>query len=194
MKIDFHTLIRPFVLSIIITVISSCAHIKPANVVVSKSFNVSNKRIAVLPFANSIIGGYDAHASDVLSAELMKMGFTVVERQQLQAIISELKLSSSDLVSQENIRLIGKILNVETIVFGTVVYSYVPSSGFAYGGIAFSEGARYVPSSVSVRFVNVNTGEVALLGTSPIVRFNIEVTIHNITEKIREKFPGNIRK
>ena len=67
----------------------------------------------------------------------MKMGFTIVERIQLESILHELNLEISGLLNKQDLNKIGQLLNIDIIVCGT---------------------------EESIRFVDVKTGEVLILG------------------------------
>ena len=81
--------------------------------------------LAVLDFENN--GFYDTQTYQPLSKGLAQMMITeiqqiesiqVVERQRLQAILDELKLSQSGLLSEERSMQVGKMLGAKYLVFG----------------------------------------------------------------------------
>ena len=95
-----------------------------ANIVVNTNLNINKKRIAILPFINSGKDGLNYFASDQLAQGLMEMGFVVVERQQIQALFSELKLDMSGILSSGDLIKIGQLSRIETLVFGSVDYTF----------------------------------------------------------------------
>ncbi|MDP2763102.1 MAG: CsgG/HfaB family protein [Enterobacteriaceae bacterium] len=118
------------------------------NAVISNNFNFNkHKRIAVLPFKKTegLDKGYDYIVIDKIAMHCMELGFTVVDREQLEQIFNELKLELTGLLSQDNLNRIGKILNIDALVFGTIAY--------VNGDFMDSE---------SMRFVDVTTGEVLI--------------------------------
>ena len=130
-----------------------------AELVISDNYNFfKSRRIAVLPF---IVSGEKENTryteSDKLSTKLMKMGFTVVERTLLEQVFSELKLSLTGAISPDKLKQIGGMLSVDLIVFGTLEMGYAPARGTGEG---CGQGAYYFLTSVSVRMVDVTTGEV----------------------------------
>jgi hypothetical protein len=85
----------------------------------------SRLRVAVYPFRKESLGA-DQQLSygleDLLLAAMIERGrFSTIERQQLQTILSELKLSQSGLVDEKTALKLGKILAADGILFGNVL-------------------------------------------------------------------------
>ena len=161
-----------------------------AKTIISNNFHFeSKKRIAILPFITSA-GTIDVGSADISSVKLMELGFVVVERLQIEQIFKELKLNYSGALSQQEIKKIGKLLNIDMLVFGTVNYRYVPAYAYSKGGyykeapaptvsitqpgVIPTEEKEWVPGSseirdayyalesVGIRMVDIETGEVLL--------------------------------
>jgi curli biogenesis system outer membrane secretion channel CsgG len=127
-------------------------------------------RIAVLQFQNKADnqwwwhGGADA-AQDVFVTELVKSGkFTVIEREQINAIMQEKGLTQSGDVSASTAMQIGKLLGVQYMVAGAVT-EYGNTDKSAHGrGIGrlpgFSAGKRTFTAAMNARIFNVSTGEI----------------------------------
>ncbi len=141
--------------------------------VISPNFNFQQKKkLAILPFSNSGKEGLDYAIPDKLSVKLMEMGFTVVDRSQIEAVFQELKLNYSGAIAPETLKQIGKLLSVDMIVVGTAHYVYVPprSSGGVYGGSYGvpgigdyeAQGGFYGLVGESLRMIDVETGEVLI--------------------------------
>lgn len=58
--------------------------------------------------------------SDAIGNELLRYGFTIVERSRIQAVLEELKLSASGVLLPNNLKQVGNILSVDALVFTTV--------------------------------------------------------------------------
>jgi curli biogenesis system outer membrane secretion channel CsgG len=116
------------------------------SIVISPNFDIKkHQKVAVMPiYGERNNGVLEAQASDVFAAKLMEMGFTVVERTQIQRIFNELQLSMSGMLSKDELNKIGKLLNIDMIVMGT-----------ASEWNQVVEGYR----SASIRFVDTVTGE-----------------------------------
>lgn len=173
-------------LLIIIFVISfsyGCAAVRTcgnsADVSLGKNFDITKKRIAVLPLINSGNTGINYFASDHLAQSLMEMGFTIVERQQLQTLFNELKLDMSGNLSQSDLIKIGQLSRIDTLVFGSVDY-------IGYSGNHYANG-------ISVRFVDIATGEVFLSGRCDYIYNDIPWGIGEICCKMRDKINSEVR-
>jgi curli biogenesis system outer membrane secretion channel CsgG len=100
-------------------ILSGCA--TPRSVI-SQSFDVNSKRLAVTKFDNAKnLPGIE----DIFAQQLMKKGFTVVERKELERVLAEQKIGLSGLFKPETTKKIGEMLGVDGLVIGEVT-SYSP--------------------------------------------------------------------
>ncbi|MFC2156087.1 CsgG/HfaB family protein [Acidobacteriota bacterium] len=90
-------------------------------------FSQEKPRIGVLRFSNTVAGMYWWRASvatelqDLLISELISVRkFAVLERNEINAVISEQDLSASDRVDQKTLVKMGKIKGVKYLIAGTV--------------------------------------------------------------------------
>jgi curli biogenesis system outer membrane secretion channel CsgG len=144
----------------------------------------TKRRIAIMPFdygaVTSHVGSHDVGNGIVslLITKLVNDGtYSVVDRQQLDAILKEQNLSVSDRADPATACKIGKILSVDAIIVGTVTEfgfeshhtdvggaasaagSYIPYvGGFGFGHVGHSTGKCKV--SVDARMVDINTSEI----------------------------------
>lgn len=91
---------------------------------ISSSYNFNNlKRIGVLAFSspNDAFSG----AENLFSKNLIKYGYTVVERAQIEEVLKEHDLSSSSYLSPAITRQLGKVLGVDVLLTGEIT-SYMP--------------------------------------------------------------------
>ena len=110
---------RKFLIPALIFCLISCA---PKSYI-SKTYNFNNmKRIGVLPF-NSPTPTFSG-AENLFTKYLIKYGYTVVERAQLEQILEEHDLTENYL-SPNVTRQIGKILGVDVLLIGEIT-SYLP--------------------------------------------------------------------
>lgn len=121
-------------------------------------------RIAVLTFENnstfSLWGDrLGLAASDELTTQLVKTSaFSVVERQQVDALLAEQQLGMSGAVNPATAARIGQILGVQAIVLGSITQFSVEEKS---GGIGrFSASYTEAESKVDARVVDTTTGEV----------------------------------
>ncbi|MDD8016865.1 MAG: CsgG/HfaB family protein [Bacteroidota bacterium] len=124
------------------------------------------KRIAVGVFEDRSGSGYNhlgSGVADMLTTALFKTGkFLVVERGELDRILSEQKLGESGLVTPESAPKVGKLLGAELFVIGSVTECGTKENNIGgniplFGGSVTKKTARTV---VDVRLVNTTTGEI----------------------------------
>ena len=110
---------RKFLIPALVFLLISCA---PKSYI-SKTYNFNNmKRIGVLPF-NTPTPTFSG-AENLFTKYLIKYGYTVVERAQLEQILEEHDLTENYL-SPNVTRQIGKILGVDVLLVGEIT-SYLP--------------------------------------------------------------------
>lgn len=89
----------------------------------------------------------DSILADAIGSELLQYGFVVVERSRLSAVLDELKLNMNGVLLPENLKKVGRILNVDALFFTTAYFD--ANFGSKIG-------------TASVKLVDVESGE--LLG------------------------------
>ncbi|MGD8277595.1 MAG: CsgG/HfaB family protein [Gemmatimonadota bacterium] len=121
-------------------------------------------RIAVLAFENNatlaIFGDrLGLAAADELTTQLVKTGeFSVIERQQIDAVLAEQKLGMSGAVDPATAAKIGKLLGAQAVVVGSITQFSLDSKSAGIGRF----GATYTEaeSILDARLVNTTTGEI----------------------------------
>ena len=129
-------------------------------------------RVAVLDFDFSAInnpsylsyfGGDARGVSDILVNQLVKTGkYSVIERSQIEAILQEQDLGASGRVDASTAAQIGRLLGVQTVIFGSVTQMDLEKK--QKGGGIFGAGAdvtevdAYV--KLAIRMIDTNTGEI----------------------------------
>jgi len=135
------------------------------------------KTIAILDFSNNSLVDKDKYASlskglaEIMITELSKLSsLRLVERQKLNSLIEEMKLSQSGIISEDTGIQVGKILGAQYLVFG----SYM---------ISFNNQIR-----IDVRIVNVETG-----ATPSAEQITDKVdNLFKIINKLNEKITANL--
>lgn len=135
-----------------------------AKIVMSKSFNLQKHRtLAVLPFVSQGRNQeLDYSVSDKFAFHCMEIGFRVVERSQLEKLFSELNLELSGALDKSDLNKIGKLLNIDMVVFGTINSTWVPGRTIVLDNYAGQTEGYFAYTSESIRFVDVSTGEVII--------------------------------
>ena len=79
----------------------------------------SSIKIAVLPFRsdNQFIGKV---AADMVTTYLVEKGLVVVEREQVESVMKEYKLSMTGLLDRDQIVELGRILGVDSFIVGVI--------------------------------------------------------------------------
>lgn len=93
----------------------------------------------------------------------MQLRFTVVERNQINKILSEQNLSITDFVD-DNVVKYGKLIGVDTLILGSVSVGKVGGGSYVdlKKGISSSSAVKEGIGSEDIKFIDVNTG--ALIG------------------------------
>ncbi len=97
--------------------------------------------------------------ADILVTELVKDGtFKVIERNQLEKILSEQKLSISGAVDPSEVARLGKILGVSAVITGSVTQFSTDTSTTGILGIGVKTTTAKV--AVNARMIDTTTGEI----------------------------------
>lgn len=136
----------------------------------SSAFAEEKPRIGVLRFTNSANaswwhGGTGSELQDMLIAELAATeSFSILERKELDSVISELKLGESGLVDQRTKRELGKLKGAKYLIAGTVS-SFEQNTSGSDAGVSFmgfnvggKKESAYI--AVDVKLIDVETGEI----------------------------------
>jgi curli biogenesis system outer membrane secretion channel CsgG len=128
-------------------------------------------RLGVMRFTNNTSAGWWSSSvgnelQDMLIAELAAMdGFSVLERKELDAVMSEQDLGASGRVAKGTQAKIGKITGAKYLVAGTVSAFEEGTSntggGLSFGGISVggNKGTAYM--AVDLKVIDSETGEIA---------------------------------
>lgn len=146
-----------------------------AFVMTTNSLAAEKPRLGVIRFTNNTHAGWwrgttGQNLQDMLIAELASTKkFTVVERKELEAVISEQKLGASGLVRPETAPSIGKLTGAQYLVAATVSAFEENTSGSNQGisfmgvSIGGSKGKAYM--AVDLKVIDTSTGEIANVRT-----------------------------
>lgn len=137
---------------------------------VNTAFAEGRPRIGVLRFTNNSHaswwhGGTGSELQDMMIAELAATeSFSILERKELDSVISELKLGESGLVDQRTKSELGKLKGAKYLIAGTVS-SFEENTSGSDAGISFmgvSVGGKKVTAylAVDVKLIDVETGEI----------------------------------
>lgn len=90
-------------------------------------------------------------ATDQFSAGLVSLGFEVVERQHLEEVVNELGLQQSGLISEKNIKEVGKHLGLDAVFVGS---------------ITGESSAMWVDAYLNIKMVEIQSGKILWSATA----------------------------
>lgn len=130
-----------------------CANMRTA---VHSSWPAQNEpRLAVFPLSGD--EPYNEELADALVTEFLGVGFSVMERTQVQQILKEHRLQNTGFVDPKTMTETGRLAGVDFIVIGTVSSRrYTPLSEMIFGN-GFS---REQVDIVRLRWINVRSGQI----------------------------------
>ena len=126
-------------------------------------------RIAILDFADKSGAGAPGDAvADMLTTELFNTGeFTILERNRIDAVLSEQGLAYEGYVDGESGTRMGKLLGVDFLITGAITRFKTETAGGvvpvplgSFGGVAVGSHTAYV--SLDIRAISTTTGEILL--------------------------------
>lgn len=133
------------------------------SVVVKSGYDFNRvRRVTVLPFKDTPFSTKGSVVSELFAKYLLKSGYNVVEREELDSILKEQQLSLSGALNREQIKEIGKLSGVDAIITGSITLD-VPERDFFENGYP-----RFIAAQVGLtcRMIDVETGEVLWIGSN----------------------------
>jgi len=139
--------------------------------IVPCTFGKEEVRMGVLRFTNNTSAGWwrssvGSELQDMLIAELAAMdNFNVLERKELDAVLSEQNLSESGLVREGTRTEIGNLTGAKYLVAATVSAFEQNTSGtgggISFGGFSVGGKKQTAYIAVDLKVIEVETGEIA---------------------------------
>jgi curli biogenesis system outer membrane secretion channel CsgG len=149
--------------------------------------NAQGKRYAILSFnAGDFASGYpyawwngfwprlNNSVGDMVTTEMVKAGFDVLERQRIGDVLKEHDFQKSEDVSPESAVKMGKLLGVQYLVVGTITEWGMSERGFSstnipiLGVLSHGVGVKTVTGRcvIDFRVINVETGRIEAADSS----------------------------
>jgi curli biogenesis system outer membrane secretion channel CsgG len=138
---------------------------------VSQAMAQEKPRLGVLRFTNDTRAGWwtgtaGRDLQDMLAAELVSMdSFQVLERKELEAVLSEQDLGASGRVDKKTAAKIGKVKGAKYLVAGTVSAFEEGTSGKGGGvsimGLSVGGKKERAYMAVDLKVIDTETGEIA---------------------------------
>ena len=140
------------------------------------------KRIGVAKFT----GDYpiNIQSTDQFSVGLIELGFDVVERHHLEAIINELALQNSGFISEQTRKKLGEQLGLEGIFVGSVTGEVSP---------------MWIDTHLNIKFVDIESGKIIWAATANdprvlTVSTDVKTSIFHTTKKALKMFRSDLTK
>jgi curli biogenesis system outer membrane secretion channel CsgG len=147
------------------------------------------KRIAVLQFRDSAYyPNSGAMVSELFVKYMLKAGYNVVERDEIDAILREHNLAISGALNPEQVKEYGKICGVDAFVTGTIPM-VVPDRAFYEG-----DNPRYIAAQVGVtcRMISVETGEILWAGSDTYDAMNTQTAFEYLVSSLARQLIKDI--
>jgi curli biogenesis system outer membrane secretion channel CsgG len=138
--------------------------------IASQDFAQGKPRLGVLRFTNDTNAGWwrgtaGRDLQDMLAAELVSMGsFQVLERKELEAVLSEQDLGASGRVDPKTAAKVGKLKGAKYLVAGTVSAFEEGTSGKGMGvsvmGLSVGGKKERAYMAVDLKVIDTTTGEI----------------------------------
>ncbi|MGA2090234.1 MAG: GNA1162 family protein [Endomicrobiales bacterium] len=155
--------------SIVLVLLSLCVTLFTSScgtqqsIIVKPGFDFSTiKRVAVLNFDDApSFPNSGAVPAELFTKYLLKTGFSVIERTQIDSILKEHQLFLSGIIDPTQVKEFGKIAGVDAIIVGSIS-EYVPEQNLYEG-----DYQRFIAAQVGLtcRMISVETGEVLWVGS-----------------------------
>ncbi len=148
-------------------------------------------RVAVMNFENKTqYGGWRLGygAADILTTEMVKTGkFKMMERENLQTVLSEQNLGRAGRIDPATAARIGRIIGVEYIITGAVTEYGQSSVGGGGGGVHI--GKKGYHATVDIRIVDAETGEIVFADSASHSKSTVNVRVFGFGggERFNEK-------
>ncbi len=134
----------------------------------AQDFKALKKRIAVINFEDRSGYGHNIGqgVADMLVTSLVEADrFLVIERSELEDILSEQGLGQTGLVTPQSAAQVGKLLGIELMVTGSVTEFGTKKDNIggglgSLGGFNVGVSTQSARVAVDIRLINVNTGEI----------------------------------
>ena len=164
-----------FLMLVMSLFISSCS---TQTIALKRGFDFTQiKRVAVLSFKDpTYTQSEGSMVAELFVKYMLDLGYNVIERDQLDAILKEKQLSESSLVDPMTVRQL-KLSGIDAIITGTITMS-VAEREYTAGGFD-----QFVPAQVGLtcRMIDAGTGEILWAGSDTYDAVNTQTAFDYLT-------------
>jgi curli biogenesis system outer membrane secretion channel CsgG len=143
------------------------------------------KRVAVVDFKDaSWLPNSGQMPSDLFVKYLLKTGYNVIERDELNAILREHQLSVEGILNREQTKQFGKIAGVDALITGSIT-QLVPEREFYENG-----NLRFIAAQAGItcRMISVETGEILWAGSNTYDGMNTQTAFEYLVSSLVNQF------
>jgi curli biogenesis system outer membrane secretion channel CsgG len=146
------------------------------------------KRIAVVNFRDSTLTqNTGAMVSQLFMKYLLKAGYNVVERDELDALLREKKLSDSNLLDPSTYKEL-KLSGIDALVTGSVTKAVAEQDYYTGGSLQFIAAQ----AAVTVRMIDSQTGEIVWAGADTYDGMNTQTAFDYLASSIVRQMVGDV--
>jgi curli biogenesis system outer membrane secretion channel CsgG len=169
--------------------ISSCA---VQSIVIKPGYDFTKiKRVAVLDFKDAAYyPNSGSMASELFVKYLLKTGYNVIERAELDSILKEYQLSAQGIIDRSQTKEFGKIAGVDAIITGSIPTAVPERDYYENGNI------RYIAAQVGLtcRMISVETGEVLWAGSNTFDAMNMQTAFEYLVSSLVDQLMKDLKK
>ena len=169
--------------------VTSCA---VESVVLKPGYDFTKiKRVAVIEFRDAAYyPNSGSMVSELFVKYLLKTGYNVVERDELDSILREHQLSVNGVLNREHLKEFGKVSGVDAIITGSIPM-VIPERDFYENG-----NPRFIAAQVGVtcRMIDVETGEVLWAGSNTYDGMNTQTAFEYLISSLVNQLMKNLSK
>jgi curli biogenesis system outer membrane secretion channel CsgG len=143
------------------------------------------KRVAVIDFKDA---AYEPNSGALVSSlfikYMLRTGYDVIERAELDSILREHQLSVEGILNREQVKQFGRIAGVDAIITGSI--SMLTPERVFYDGAC----PRFIAAQAGVtcRMIDVETGEILWAGSNTYDGMNTQTAFEYLVSSIVDQF------
>ena len=169
-------------------VLSSCA---VQSVIIKPGYDFSSiKRVAVIDFKDAAYyPNSGSMAAELFVKYLLKTGYNVIERSELDSILREYNLSAQGIIDRSQTKEFGKIAGVDAIITGSIPTAVFEREYYINGNV------RYVAAQAGItcRMISVETGEILWAGSNTYDAMNMQTAFEYLISSIVKQFIEDVK-
>lgn len=177
---------RYLLLPVAALLLASCAS---QTLVIKQDYDFTRiKRVAVLSFRDqTLTQSTGSMVSQLFMKYLLKAGYNVVERDELDSLLREKKLSDANLLDPATYREL-KLSGIDALVTGTVTKAVAEQDIYNAGSMQFIAAQ----AAVTVRMIDSQTGEIVWAGADTYDGMNTQTAFDYLASSLVHQMVGDV--